>query len=460
MELTQQKPKADPEADSGNVILSFESYLKSSVECFKTLTAIDKEIEQTEESFIEEIKFIKHSFSIRSTEDEKTQDKKTFGIKIKEFFLKIWGFLVKVFRTIADIIVSLLKSIIIFIQKKRVQNTSLFKLVEKAGGIKAFNATTDQIIQKIFSNNPNIKSVVIKNGTCNHDLIYNMLNSSTLISFVNLPVQNGNRNSENSIEALKNRLNELITIAGDEANGRKLGILEIAVDELYRNGIFYNEVSQDSTSKDPFIQSIAVGDNKELPELISNGKVDAIGNLIVFKESQKKYDKIPLNSYFTRCFYDGNINYPLLANYFHEYYILSNKVIGKDGYIEKLEKCLKEYSKKARDDHKLISEMNKTILSEIDKYIDSDAPEARSKIALFNRFTNIVLKVKRIKSHFIRLRQTVLLNIMSLYSIENKAWMTLLKKGKALSDDADDSYISTDWNNGITNDNLLEVAIQ
>lgn len=446
MELTQRIP----ETDSGNVILSFESYLKSSVECFKTLTTINKEIEQTEESFIDEIKFIKHSFSIRSTEDEKTQDKKKFGTKIKEFFLKIWGFLVKVFHTIVDIIVSLLKSIIIFIQKKRVQNTSLFKIVENAGGIKAFDAATGKIIQKIISKNPNIKSVVIKNGTCDHDLIYNMLTSSTLISFVNLPVQNNNRNSENSVAALKNRLNELITIAGDEANGRKLGILEIAVDELYRNGIFYNEVSQDSNSKDPFIQFIAVGDNKELPELISNGKVDAIGNLIVFKESQKKYDKMTLTSYFKNCFNNGDINWSLLANYFHDYYTLSNKVIGKDGYIEKLEKCLKEYSKKAKDDHKLISEMNKAILSEIDKYIDSDAPEARSKISLFNRFTNVVLKVKRIKSHFVRLRQTVLLNIMSLYSIENKAWMTLLKKGKALSDDGDDTYISTDWNNGMT----------
>jgi len=446
MELTQRIP----ETDSGNVILSFESYLKSSVECFKTLTTINKEIEQTEESFIDEIKFIKHSFSIRSTEDEKIQDKKKFGTKIKEFFLKIWGFLVKVFHTIVDIIVSLLKSMIIFIQKKRVQNTSLFKLVENAGGIKVFNDTTGKIIQKIISKNPNIKSVVIKNGTCDHKLIYNMLTSSILMSFIDLPVQNNNRNSENSITELKYRLNELISAAGDEANGRKLGILEIAVDELYRNGIFYNEVSQDSGSKNPFIQSIVVGDNKELPELISNGKVDAIGNLIVFKESQKKYDKMTLTSYFKNCFNNGDINWSLLAKYFSDYYLLSHEVIGKDGYIEKLEKCLKEYSKKAKDDHKLISEMNKAILSEIDKYIDSDAPEARSKISLFNRFTNVVLKVKRIKSHFIRLRQTVLINIMSLYSIENKAWMTLLKKGKALSDDNVDAHIETDWNNGIT----------
>ena len=142
------------------VNLSFESYLKDSVECFNAISTVNKEIERTRESFTNEIKIIKESFSIRSTEDEKTQDKKNFGVKIKEFFLKIWGFLVKVFRTISDIVISLIKSIMIFVQKKRLQMNSIFKLVEKAGGIKAFNTTSGDIIAKVISAEKSIKTLV------------------------------------------------------------------------------------------------------------------------------------------------------------------------------------------------------------------------------------------------------------------------------------------------------------
>ena len=102
----------------------------------------------------------------------------------------------------------------------------------------------------------------------------------------------------------------------------------------------------------------------------------------------------------------------------------------------------------------MISEMNKAILAEVNKYVDSETPEAKSKLSLFNRFTNIVSKVKRIKTHFIRLRQKVILNIMSMYSIENKAWWTLLKGGKAMGSNIEDetNTVSTNWKEGVTND--------
>ena len=449
MGLAQQKTEV--------VNLSFESYLKDSVECFNAISTVNKEIERTRESFTNEIKIIKESFSIRSTEDEKTQDKKNFGVKIKEFFLKIWGFLVKVFRTISDIVISLIKSIMIFVQKKRLQMNSIFKLVEKAGGIKAFNTTSGDIIAKVISAEKSIKTLVSHDGKTpmNHGSLEAMFRSKILESFVNLKIEY-NRNSENSVVALKAKLDELTKSAGDQATNRKLSILESAVNDLYKNGILFNEASTDKNS-DAFFKPINVALNvneNNSTGTVYEGKIDELGNIISFGMNKKKYENITLKRYFSDCISGSSVDWPTFARCFHEYYEISEKVIGKNGYIKKLEKTLKEYSKKAKEDHKMISEMNKAILAEVNKYVDSETPEAKSKLSLFNRFTNIVSKVKRIKTHFIRLRQTVILNIMSMYSIENKAWWTLLKGGKAMGGNVEDetNTVTTNWKEGMTND--------
>lgn len=420
------------------VHLSFEEFLNDSLDCFNSIRTTSKKLEQTRESFYENIAFLKKSYRMRSTEDEKVEDKKTFGRKIKEFFLKIWTFLVSIFSKIVELVVSLIKTIIIFIQKKRVQMNSIFKMFEKDGGIKGFNNTNSNVVLNMLTGGEKIDTIYIGNIEYNHNLIYSLLTRTGLQKFCDLKIK-ASRTSAASIDYFKSVIDEATKANPSNASKiddeiRKLSILKNAVDNLYISGVLLNEAApSDVSASGAGIKLYIAGGSIDLEDISRNGKVDEMAHMIVFGSPSVARNKMSLIDYFKGSLEGGkNMNWAKMDQHFKEYYDMSQKVVGNGGYIEKLEKTLKEYKELAKKDHKLISEMNKAILAEVDKYLDQETPEAKSKISYYDMITKLVLKVKNIKTHFIRLRQQVIIDIITLYSIENKAWWKVCNNGKYL----------------------------
>lgn len=425
-----------------NHIETFGTYLNESLECFKQVCNMAKQLNHTQETFCEEIRFLKSTYRTRSTEDEKQQDKKTFGTKIKEFFLKIWGFFVRIFKAIGDIVVNLIKSIIIFVSKKRLQMNSIFKMFEKDGGLRGFNLKNGNVFEKTFTKE--IKTIA-KGDTkdaYNHETIYQYLTTKHLQNFINTKIQYNNRNSPSNIENIKamfKAIRENQLYPGQKEKDSLMNTLmqaKTVVDSIYASAIISNEIVPPGGTISPgaiaqkAVQEIFAGkDLATKGELFIEGKVDSIANYLVFGQEKKTMDNIQLSIYFGT----KDIG-PKLEDNFKEYYELSNIVLGKNGYIEKIENTLKEYKKWAKEDHKSIVEMNNVIIKEINSYVDDESPEAKSKLWAYRNITDIVSRVRRIKSHFIRLRQQVLINIMTMYSIENKAWWVLSGRGKNFKD--------------------------
>lgn len=421
------------DVDSKYVRLSFEDYLGESVECFKSIAAANQKLEETRESFYENINFLKRSYSMRSTEDGKEQDKKKFGTKVKEFIIKAWSLIVSVFNKIVEIVVYLIKSIIIFVQKKLVQFNSIYKIFQKHGNIRGFNNANGNIIVEMLTSSTHIKTIANNNVAFSHRaIIRSLLNNTDLEKIVKQKLTENSRNTATSIQYIRDSIQlkkSMVTPQELASEERKLGIIEEAVDELYRNGVYAN---MSGLSRAIQFDNLKNG---------SAPKIDNVAHQIVIGIPDKKYQTVNLFDYFKGSISMGdaqnkNVNWSYLETAFEEYYKTSELVlgnsVGKKGYVQLLEANLKEYKEMAKRDKKLIDAMNKDIILEINKIMDVDTPESKSKFSRINKITNIITKVKNIKTHYIRFRQQIIIDILSLYSIENKAWWLLVNKGKYL----------------------------
>lgn len=422
------------DVDSKYVRLSFEDYLGESVECFKSISAANQKLEETRESFYENINFLKRSYSMQSTEDGKEQDKKKFGTKVKEFIIKAWSLIVSVFSKIVEIVVYLIKSIIIFVQKKLVQFNSIYKIFQKHGNIRGFNNANGNIIVEMLTNSTPIKTITNNGVSFSHDVIVKncFLRNTDLEKIVKQKLTENSRNTATSIQYIRDSIQfkkSIVTPQELASEERKLGIIEEAVDELYRNGVYAN---MSGLSRAIQFYNLKNG---------SAPKIDNVAHQIVLGIPDKKYQTLNLFDYFKGSISMGdaqnkNVNWDYLEMAFEEYYKTSELVLGnsggKKGYVQLLEANLKEYKEMAKRDKKLIDAMNKDIILEINKIMDVDTPESKSKFSRINKITNIITKVKNIKTHYIRFRQQIIIDILSVYSIENKAWWALVNKGKYL----------------------------
>ena len=440
------------------VHLSFEEFLNDSLECFSSITTTSKKLDQTRESFYENIAFLKKSYRMRSTEDEKLEDKKTFGTKIKDFFIKTWTFLVSIFSKIIEVVLSLIKTIIIFVQKKKVQMNSIFKLFQKDGGIKGFNNTNSNIIRNMLTSNVVLKTFTLDKVSYKHIKICEVLISSRLKKFAELKISPNDRTSVSSLSYIKSQIDketkDQLKPGNSHSVESKFKIIEDTINKFYMNGILLNSATD---SKDgTFVLKLFSNNTMNAEDAFSTGNIDKIAHAFVYGvEKKPEIGETNLLEYFGCHVGDGanrDENFKILEQAFNDYYNVSKKLFDtKDGYISKIEATLKTYKEISRNDHKLISEMNKNIIAEINKYLDDETPEAKSKISLFHRITKIVMKIKDIKSHFIRLRQQIIIDVMNLYSIENKAWWTLAGNGKFLKEKYEEG------DDGIRKDNIIKV---
>lgn len=415
---------------SDNLKVTYNTYLDESLECFNNISAYSKRINFTQENFTEELRFLKKAYRTRSTESDKEKDKLTFGQKIREFFLKMWGFFVKIFTMIADAVINLIKSIIIYISKRKLQRDALYKLVHD-NGVLNDKKVLDEINPKITNRaGKKLKVVAYGANILSHNEIIKRLRSTQIKRFVELPISYDNKNSPQNIESLKKLFASIVAEKqGDlnDASTNNLANLGQVIDNMYINGVLKNEMNlpkegynKDIISKD--YQDIFSIDNMgSYEEIVHEGKIDKLANLLVFGTPEKKIKDVTLADYFGLTSTDD------LKYAFKEYIDISNVTFEN---IDKLETVLKEYHKQSKKDKKGIEEISKLIISEINKYVNSNAPEANYKISKYNEYTKIVNKVRRMKTHFVRIRQSVIINLITLMNVEHKAWEILTKNTK------------------------------
>lgn len=415
----------DASTESNFVSLSYDEYLTSAEKTFHDVRATEGLILNQYDSFSTAMKLHKEQFSTLSAEDGEGKMKLTekFVQNIKTMFLKIWQFLVEIFSKIGEIVISLIKSLIIFIQKKRIQSTNLVKLFEEKG-IAGYNVANKDIFAKIFADKTIMidtvtNSEVASDFVGDHLSIFTKLNSPQLKAFVNLPIYEKNNKSVFNIDALKSAL-----MTNSITNDDDLDMLLNDAREYYSQAVFSNEIGKEYKPTDVYAVIKDKLDSKDME--------GAAHKIVLGLTSKPKKEKVPLNKYFGIETTEGNATIEKLKVAFSDYVNLSSTVLGNNGYLMKLEGVLKRYKERVKTDHENIKAMQKYINDAVAK-MNADSYDQQLS-GRYNKFTNVVMFVKQAKTHFIRLRQCVIIDILTLFSIENRAWMLLSGKGKVFND--------------------------
>jgi hypothetical protein len=424
-------------AENKFVSLSYESYLDDVLKSFKSIKQTDNQILSMTTKFEDKLSLMKkqyHQLSLEDgTETKKNEVKIKFGDSIKNWFIRVWTFLCDIFTKIYEIIVSLIKSLIIFIQKKKLQAHSIIKLIEKKG-LTGFNVENNDIIKQMLKSNAKIKFLDYKTDVNQAKfrmggLYYNYINArltdNDLKTFINNSIILKNPNSIFSTDTLQKYIKTDI-LKNDISEDNKLSTLENSVDQLYGEAIFANEV-------DPVHRNMTNPLIAKYKDLIASKDITKLAHNIVFGMDKPNFIDMPIIEFFGLKAGAYDINVESLKDAFHQYYEDTQLVISDNGYIHILEETLKKYKEQAKKDHANIKEMQKTVLNYLNT-IGSKGENGEKIQYRCKRFTNIVLKVKNIKTHFIRLRQTVILDIITLFDIENQAWYKITGKGGLLKD--------------------------
>lgn len=406
--------------DMKNIVkMSFESYLQDSINAFKDLKSKDLEIEKSQESINDELILIKDRYKSMSQESATAEETKgEFSAKIKNFFIKIWSTICEIFTKFAEIVVSLIKSLIIFIQKKRIQATSIINML-KDKGVNGLTADGIDIYELITKNGYKIKTLNLsetpnKDSKATFSYIHKLLNEIAIKEFVKSPIILKNKDSIFNTESLKKYLQQDL-IGNDNPDDEKLSRLEIATDYLYSQAVFYGEVSPNHKKSTDLLN--------KYKSYLDNKEINKVAHLITYRLEKPSFKEIDLNIFFDVSIDDRNEKFSKAW----DYYCKDTKlVLDKGGYIDILEEVLKRYKDIAKNDAQNIKEISNYIKSQLENIGNDTEYKVQGKI---KRFTNLILKVKNIKNHFIRLRQTVILDIITLYSMENRAWY--LATGKA-----------------------------
>ena len=411
--------------DEGKFVsLSYESYLSDAINSFKEIKSVENMIYSEESTFASKLSVIKNQYRSMSTEDDKSKMFDKFKATIKQWFIKIWEFLCTIFSKIQEIVLSLIKSLIIFIQKKRIQSHNIIKLIEDKGLV-GFNAANNDIINKMFEKNPKIKtyqtSSTVRLSAYN---IHDLIESPTLEGFIKSNIILKNPNSIFSTDSLTKYFNtELFN--EDESENKKLDILANAVDEMYGDAILANEV--DPKHKNNFLKRLCANH-------IANRDITGLAHFLTYHCEKPIPCEVPLSFFFESDANGLQSNISNLKILFRQYYEDTKKIIGPNGYIQILQDTLKKYKEQVKADNDNIKAMQKMVIEKLNS-IGTDTEKDEKIQNRIKRFTAIVMKVKNVKSHFVRLRQTVILDLITLYSIENNAWYMITGKAGLLTDD-------------------------
>lgn len=382
--------------------LSYESYFGESVENLLKCDSLDKDIFNVTRDYETTAKMLKTKYANSLEFAEQDEMKISFGANIKNWFIKVWAFIVSVFQNITYSIINMIKALILYIQKKRTVNQSVYKIIND----NFFNVSnglhthTDDRFKKLASD-PKFYSVKTKDvGGSGKGLtfsdIHARLNDANIHWFIydNKIILKNNKSLFN-LNTLKQFAASDLAKEGSEES---LTALEDNIGKLAAQGIIAGEVSANVNSNmNKYTELIKNGNNpKDIADLITYGSV-SISNMDM---STIEFLGISGNSSASVA--------KLLRMYLDD----SKKIIGKGGYIDVLTEVLKKYRSIAVEDSKIIKEISSFITSQLTVY--SDKPEIVSK---YKRFTHMMVNIKSVKTKFVALRQGIIGNLLTMYSI-------------------------------------------
>lgn len=382
--------------------LSYESYFEESVENLLKCDSLDKDIFKVTADYETTAKLLKNKFANSIESDNQDETKISFGANIKNWFIKVWAFIVSVFQNITYSIINMIKALILYIQKKRTINQSVYKMIND----KFFNVSNGLHTHAddrfaTLSENPKYYSVKTKDidgsgrGLTFSD-IHARLNDASVHWFIyDNKIILQNKKSLFNLNTLKQFA---VSDLAKEGSEESLTALENNIGILAAQGVLAGEVSANVNSNFNKYADLVKNGNKpiDIANLITYGSA-TISNM---EMSTVEFLGISGNS-------SASVG-KLLRMYLDD----SRKVIGKGGYIDVLTEVLKKYKTIAAEDSKVIKEISSFITLQLTT--NSDKPEIIGKL---KRYTNMIVNIKSVKTKFVALRQGIIGNLLTMYSI-------------------------------------------
>lgn len=409
--------------------LSYEKFFNDSVSTENEITVISKSIEDINKDYSTVAKALKEQYHSMSYEDEATQEKTKvkFFANIKNWFIRIWAAIVTIFEKIVVVVQSIIKSLILYIKKHLLLKNSLYtKLSSDSKLAVAFNKPDDKMtknIERVINGKVKIPSIAIENSSADWKTIYNTLKNTTLMDFMRTKIVVDNKKSALNTERYETLLNTIKAIdsapTSEFTAESKLTVLSDNITEFTAESVLYGEA--DTDGKLSSIYGEKSNSQAYIIELLKNGNVKSAANQIVFNTASPERVTMYLND-FLGIPENSSVQNALsqLREILADYEYLGNLVIGKGGYCEIMTEVLKRYAAVANNDSKHI----KTIKNEIIKLmqtIDSSDGNGQKVTNRCKRFTNLIVRIQKIKNDFILLRQNVLGNVLTCYSTFDRA---------------------------------------
>ena len=333
------------------VSLSYESYLEKTLADYKDINVSNHAISTENKKFEDSIRIIKNEYAAKSFEGTEADQKQKFSLTIRNWFIKIWSLICSIFDKLVNIVINLVKSLIIYIQKKKAQTNSIFQLLEKKG-LRAYNDENNSIINESISKGYTLTSLipVIPSNTP-YKWISLMLRNGKLSHFVNRSILIKNKNSIFNMSALETYLKTDL-IKNNDLEERKLETLEFNIDKLYADGVLSNEVDPKHNNRNEI--------GEEYLQLLMNRDISGLAHAIVTGTNQPRYGQITLAEFFGINGVES-LDVNELKQAFQLYYEDSKLVLGPNGLIATIEEVLKKYKEVAKEDSIHIKNMQKFI---------------------------------------------------------------------------------------------------
>lgn len=429
----------DKETRDRILSLSYEKFFKDSVDTENEISFLNKSIEQYNQDYIATAKILKEKFRTQSFEDGETSEKvkTSFFANIGNWFIRVWAAIVTIFEKIVAVIQSLIKSLLLYIKKHMLLKNSLFTRIGKDRNLSlSFNAPNEETkkrVAKVLNNKFSIGTIDVDgNKLYNFDDMFNTINQNpTLTEFIKTKIIVDNKKSAINTKNLEDLFTKLTVIdqhADEFGSEEKMATFSEAITTLTSQAVLFGET--DGTDRISSAYGQSEEDTSSVLAYLKAGNIKAAANSIVFHSTDVKKETITLNEFLglgTETYSETDAMSALdkLRDKLRDYEITSKVVIEKGGFCDIIAEILKRYSSAANNDKKTIKEIKDKIIKFMQS-LDKTTEEGQKLTHKCKRFTNLIVRVQKIKNDFILLRQNVLGNVLTAYSSMDKALSMVL----------------------------------
>lgn len=459
--------------NSDTVVLSYESYFREACNHMMACESIlQNDITQVDNMYATTAKVLKQHFA-RSQEDVEAVKivKRDWKENIKQWFVKIWAFIVSIFEKIALAVVSFVKSMIVYITKKRMASKDMVENVKAAitklqtenntpalteiltilskQRCKSFDIGRRRDFATIYDihemiNNDKLKQFLQKNTVYvnNSKSIFNLrLLEEILKTNVNEKITNRmvlqnmttdqiatmlqQYSKEDKLVEIENNVNALLSqavLCGETPNNMPLsntGFVDSWISEVFTEASYYWGHGTGLSKPDQMFT------NNNGIIAIANYLTYGVPKTIVMKSNIRtgNFFKMPMNGEMISM--AGIQMLPRAMDLYLQDYVT---VCGNGGYIDQINDVLKKYTAKANEDAKHIKHIKEyiekqlVIIENTTDYHNIGSVNYNNALkGQVKRYTQIINKVTNVKTHFVALRQYIIGNLISMLSMEESA---------------------------------------